>query len=130
MIKQYKITVNGKVYDVEVEEVSQLNKTEVLKPVPPKVEKAPVQIEKPVEKPKEVVSSSSSSSDVIAHIPGIILSINVSVGDNVQEGQVVAILEAMKMENEIIAPVSGTIQSILVEKGASVVDGQVLIKIG
>ena len=62
-------------------------------------------------------------------MPGTVLDIKVSVGDQVQAGQVLLILEAMKMENEISAPSAGTIDSIQVQKGASVNAGDVLISI-
>ena len=62
-------------------------------------------------------------------MPGTILSFTVSVGDEVSEGQVVAILEAMKMENELTAPASGKVKSIHVEKGSSVIENQVILQI-
>ena len=62
-------------------------------------------------------------------MPGTILSFNVAIGDKVTEGQVVAVLEAMKMENELTAPASGEVISIHVEKGSSVVEGQVILQI-
>jgi biotin carboxyl carrier protein len=63
-------------------------------------------------------------------MPGTVLDIKVAVGDTVADGQVLMILEAMKMENEIMAPAAGTISSITVNKGASVNSGDVMIVIG
>ena len=66
---------------------------------------------------------------VKAPMPGTIMKINVSVGDKVKKGDIVCILEAMKMENEIFAPVDGTITSLPVSKGASVQTDEVLATI-
>ena len=132
MIKQYKITVNGKVYDVSVEEI----KSEKSKPVATVVNTAtPAAAPKPAATtsaapaPKAAVAIDENAISVKATMPGTILSFNVAVGDKVQEGQVVAILEAMKMENEVTAPASGEVKSIHVEKGSSVVEGQVILQI-
>ena len=133
MIKQYKITVNGKVYDVSVEEI----KSEKSKPVATIVNTAtPAAAPKPAATttaaapaPKAAVAIDENAISVKATMPGTILSFNVAVGDKVEEGQVVAILEAMKMENEVTAPASGEVKSIHVEKGSSVVEGQVILQI-
>lgn len=132
MTKQYKITVNGKTYDVSVEEVKQ-EKVKVSAPV---VQQAQTQAPKPVQQAKPAVQAASPSAaidenavSVKATIPGTIVSFSVAVGDKVTEGQVVAILEAMKMENELTAPASGEVKSIHVEKGSSVVEGQVILQI-
>ena len=131
MTKQYKITVNGKTYDVSVEEIRPVasNKTVstiVNTPVnTPKPAAAPAP--KPAAAPATPIDENAIS--VKATMPGTIVSFNVAVGDKVQEGQVVAILEAMKMENEITAPASGEVKSIHVEKGSSVVEGQVILQI-
>ena len=130
MTKQYKITVNGKTYDVSVEEIKQ-EKVKVSAPVPssagsdPKPAAAPA---KPAPQAAAVPIDENAVS-VKATMPGTILSFNVAVGDKVEEGQVVAILEAMKMENEVTAPASGVVKSIHVEKGSSVVEGQVILQI-
>ena len=131
MTKQYKLTVNGKTYDVSVEEIRPVasNKTVstiVNTPVnTPKPAAAPAP--KPAAAPATPIDENAIS--VKATMPGTIVSFNVAVGDKVQEGQVVAILEAMKMENEITAPASGEVKSIHVEKGSSVVEGQVILQI-
>ena len=68
--------------------------------------------------------------DVIAPLPGVILKILVKEGDTVSEGQPVAIMEAMKMENEIESPVSGTVGEILVSEGDSILENAVIMKVG
>ncbi len=139
MTKQYKITVNGKTYDVSVEEIRPVasNKTVstiVNAPVntpKPAAAPAPKPAAAPAPKPAAApaVPIDENAISVKATMPGTIVSFNVAVGDKVQEGQVVAILEAMKMENEITAPASGEVKSIHVEKGSSVVEGQVILQI-
>lgn len=133
MNKQYKITVNGKIYDVLVEEVKS---EKVQQPVQVVQTAAPVvQASAPavkasapaVQTPSAPIDENAVS--VKATMPGTIVSFSVAVGDKVSEGQVVAILEAMKMENEVTAPASGVVKSIHVEKGSSVVEGQVILQI-
>ena len=135
MSKQYKITVNGKTYDVSVEEVDSVatpvvSAPKVVEEVKPVVAPTPVATPSPAPVVNQVVESSGNLTDVKAQIPGTVVAYKVAVGDSVSEGQVLLILEAMKMENEIMSPVSGTVKSILAEKGTSVVDGQVLLQIG
>lgn len=140
MSKQYKITVNGKTYDVLVEEVDSVVSSAPVVSTPKVVEEskpqvvqntapvAPAPTTNAVE--NKVVESSGNCTDVKAQIPGTVVAYKVAVGDSVSEGQVLLILEAMKMENEIMSPVSGTVKAILADKGTSVVDGQVLLQIG
>ena len=81
------------------------------------------------DKPQNSIPIDENAISVKAPMPGTILSFTVSVGDTVSEGQVVAILEAMKMENELTAPASGKVKSIHVEKGSSVIENQVILQI-
>ena len=74
--------------------------------------------------------ASGAGSKVCAPLPGVILSINVAVGDSVKAGDKVAVLEAMKMENDIEAEVSGTVTAIHVQKGDSVLEGTAIVSIG
>lgn len=74
-------------------------------------------------------SSSSGSTEISAPIPGLLVGIDVEVGESVTEGQVLLRLEAMKMENSIVSPKDATITSIEVELGDEVKDGQVLIRL-
>lgn len=131
MIKQYKITVNGKTYDVSVEEIKneKVQSVPVVKTVPAVKTVQTVQETTPVPTSTSIPIDENAIS-VKATMPGTIVSFNVAIGDKVSEGQVVAILEAMKMENEVTAPASGVIKSIHVEKGSSVVEGQVILQIG
>ena len=113
-IKAYNITLNGKVYQVEVEEVQPGQK--------------PVQTAAPAPKAAPVVNGAGE--DITAPMPGSMFNILVKEGQAVKKGDVVAILEAMKMENEIVAPNDGTVKAINTSKGASVSVGDVLITLG
>ena len=134
MIKQYKVTVNGKLYDVSVEEVGEIlggvhaSKT-VSTFVNPNNASNTNNEKQSVDKPQNAIPIDENAISVKAPMPGTILSFTVSVGDEVSEGQVVAILEAMKMENELTAPASGKVKSIHVEKGSSVIENQVILQI-
>lgn len=125
-MKGYRITVNGNVYEVQVEE---LNGASVQ--TAPAV--APVQTSAPAASaPAPAASSAPQSAEgtgVNAPMPGNILDIKVSVGDKVAANQVVAVLEAMKMENDIVTPVAGTVASVNVTKGQAVNSGDVLITV-
>lgn len=135
MIKQYKITVNGKLYDVSVEEVGEiLGGVQSSKTISTFVNKDNANTnnnnEKQISnKPQDSIPIDENAISIKAPMPGTILSFNVSVGDTVSEGQVLAILEAMKMENELVAPASGKVKSIHVEKGSSVVENQIILQI-
>lgn len=133
MIKQYKITVNGKLYDVSVEEVGEImGGVHASKTVSALInaDNTNNNKEKQIsDKPQDSIPIDENAISVKAPMPGTILSFNVSVGDMVSEGQVVAILEAMKMENELVSPASGKVKSIHVEKGSSVIEGQIILQI-
>lgn len=135
MIKQYKITVNGKLYDVSVEEVGEiLGGVQSSKTISTFVNKDNANTnnnnEKQISnKPQDSIPIDENAISIKAPMPGTILSFNVSVGDTVSEGQVLAILEAMKMENELVSPSSGKVKSIHVEKGSSVVENQIILQI-
>ncbi|MCQ2506501.1 MAG: biotin/lipoyl-binding protein [Lachnospiraceae bacterium] len=116
-MKNYVITVNGVSYDVTVEEGTSGNnvvKTQAPKAAPAVKPAAPVQ------------SGNAGSVKVQSPMPGKILSVKVKVGQAVKKGEVLMILEAMKMENEVVAAQDGTIASINVNDGASVESGDVL----
>ena len=135
MIKQYKITVNGKLYDVSVEEVGEiLGGVQASKTISTFVNKDNANTnnnnEKQISnKPQDSIPIDENAISIKAPMPGTILSFNVSVGGTVSEGQVLAILEAMKMENELVSPASGKVKSIHVEKGSSVVENQIILQI-
>jgi len=130
-MKKFKITVNGTVYEVEVEEVGSGVGRDALGT--PQNNNAPIngrQNAAPTKTPPPVATSvPSGATSVTAPMPGNILSVNVAVGDTVAEGDVVCVLEAMKMENEIVAPKSGTVASVNVAAGSAVNGGDVLVGI-
>ena len=119
-MKNYRITGNGNVYDVEVEELGTGAATQTA---------APKAAPKAVAAPKAAAPAAAGSEGAVkvnSPMPGKILSVKASVGQAVKRGEVIMILEAMKMENEIVAPSDGTIASINVNEGASVEAGSVL----
>jgi glutaconyl-CoA/methylmalonyl-CoA decarboxylase subunit gamma len=138
MIRRFLITVNGKSYEVEVEEVSAFASAPVQQQVyapaaqpqvaapvakPEAAQAAPVRAEVPAAMP-------TTGTKINAPMPGKILSVKASPGQTVKVGDVLMILEAMKMENEIQAPVAGTVTAIAVTEGASVNAGVLLACIG
>ena len=129
-MKTYTITVNGTAYHVTVEEgATSLASTPVI-PVTPVVQAAtaPVVVATPPPAPVErPVSGEKGSKTVEAPMPGKIISIAAKVGQTVKKGEVLLILEAMKMENEITATEDGIIASIEVSAGNSVNPGQILV---
>lgn len=114
-MKNYTITVNGTVYDVTVEEG---------KAGTAPVASAPKAA--PVAAPKAAAPAGQGAVKVNSPMPGKILSLKASVGQAVKRGEVLLILEAMKMENEIVAPEDGTVASINVAVGDSVEAGAIL----
>lgn len=114
--KTYHIKLNGKVYEVEIEEVKQ---GQNVVPTPKVQTQSEVKKEKPV---------SGGYESITAPMPGTITNILVKDGDNVKKGQVLAILEAMKMENEIVAPHDGVVIAISVDKGQNVNTGDMLLQ--
>lgn len=124
-MKNYRVTVNGNMYEVSVEEVSAGSSNTASESVNIS-NSAPI---RPATEPKINTVSSNNGVKVTAPMPGIVLDIKVSVGQQVSKNDVVIILEAMKMENEIVSPTSGKVASINVNKSASVNSGDVLIVI-
>ncbi|WP_066500814.1 biotin/lipoyl-containing protein [Abyssisolibacter fermentans] len=124
-MRKFMIKVNGNSYEVEVEEIKSSNSTASV------VTSAPSAPQKPVapKVPKKAVAkpAPAGANAIKAEMPGTILDIKVSEGETVKAGQVLLILEAMKMENEILAPADGVISSINVIKGASVKTGDPLV---
>lgn len=127
---KYVVTLNGMNYEVDVDELNEAIVTNVA-PAAVAVASvaAPAVTTAPVATPVAPVVSGSGTS-VIAPMPGTILKVNVSAGQAVKEGDILFILEAMKMENEIVAPISGTVTSVVATKGASVSTDDVLAFIG
>ena len=118
-MKQLKITVNGTTYDVMVEEVGSANTAAPASVAAP----APA----PTSAPAAAPAASVSGEAVVAPMPGVILSVSVSAGQNVKKGDVLCTLEAMKMENEIYAPRDGVVAAVSVVKGESVESGKALV---
>lgn len=123
-MKNYKITVNGNVYDVTVEETTgtapvaaQAAAPAAVKPAAPAPAPAPK---------KEAPKGTEGSVKVTAPMPGKILGVKVTPGQAVKRGEVLIVLEAMKMENEIVAPSDGTVAGIQVAVGDSVEAGATL----
>lgn len=126
---KYEITLNGRTYEIEVElaEAMLLEEFQTYAPAAPAaVEAAPVEI--PAAPAAPVITGNGET--VKSPMPGTILKVNVTQGQAVKEGDVLVILEAMKMENEIMAPKAGTITQVLVERGASVDTDAPLVVIG
>lgn len=129
-MKRFLIKVNGVAYDVEVEESDgSVNPSPVVSAAPaaPVIKQAaPAAAPQPQ---PQAVSSRSGSETVKAPMPGTILAINIMPGAAVVKGQVLCILEAMKMENEIVSPRDGIVAGISVAKGSSVNAGDPLISL-
>lgn len=122
-MKNYRITVNGNVYDVAVEETGA--GTAPVAPVAPAAAPKAAPKAAPAAAPK-AAAGAQGGVKITAPMPGKVLSVKAPVGTAVTKGQVVMILEAMKMENEIVAPQDGTVASIDVAEGGSVEAGAVL----
>ncbi len=114
-MKKYRVNVNGTVYEVELEEIT--GAAPAAAPVAAPAAPAPA-------------TAPAGGEKIAAPMPGTILSVNVAAGDAVKKGQVLMILEAMKMENEIMAPCDGTVTSVAAVKGAAVESGALLCTIG
>lgn len=121
-MKRYNITVNGTAYDVTVEEA------EGGAPVSAAPAAAPKAASKPAAAPK-AASGTAGNVKISAPMPGTIVEVKAKVGDPVKNGTVIAVLEAMKMENDVVADRDGTIASINVSKGESVSTGSVIATI-
>ncbi|HOJ78314.1 MAG TPA: biotin/lipoyl-binding protein [Bacillota bacterium] len=117
-MQNYKVTVNGKVYEVTVEETSQSAA-------------ATSSISSPAEKPITSKPGTAEAGDITVNSPlaGSIMSIKVKPGDEVKYGQVLLTLEALKMENEIVAPEAGVVKEIFTQTGAMVNVGDLLVSL-
>ena len=120
-MKNYTITVNGNVYDVTVEEGTG-STAGAAKAATPKAAA-------PKAAPKAAAPAGAQGAvKVNAPMPGKILKVNVDAGTAVKKGDVLLVLEAMKMENEIVAPHDGAVKAISVDKGQNVNPGEILLK--
>ena len=109
-MKKYRVNVNGTVYEVELEEMTG----------------APAAAPVAAPAPSAAAAPAAGGEKVTSPMPGTILSVNVAAGDAVKRGQVLMILEAMKMENEIMCPCDGKVVSVNTSKGSSVESGTLL----
>lgn len=130
---KYKVTLNGKTYEVEVEKGKAilLDEYEALAPAPVKTAEPAVSV--PAASPAPVAAPApvnlAEGETVSAPMPGNIIRVDVKQGDTVKAGQVLVILEAMKMENEIVSPKDGTVAQVVTSKGAVVDTGSPLVVI-
>lgn len=116
---KYEVILNGKKYEVDVTESDAVITNISAAPVASAPVAAPTAA--PASAPAAAPAVAAAAGEkVIAPMPGNILDVKVSVGQSVKAGDVMFILEAMKMENEIVAPAAGTVKQILVQKGAVV----------
>ena len=114
-MKIYKVKVNGKLYEVELEAVDEVKGS--VNPTPAE--------EKPA-----VPASSGEGANILAPIAGKLLDIKVKVGDAVKKGEIVAVIEAMKLENEVPSTADGIVKEVKGAKGSAVNNGDVLIVLG
>ena len=132
---KYKVTLNGRTYEVEVEagKAMLLDEYEAIAPAAP----AAAPVAAPAAAPAAAAPAAPAApavtgagEAVAAPMPGNILKVNVTAGQAVKEGDLLVVLEAMKMENEIFAPKNGTVTQVLVQKGSTVDTGAALVVIG
>ncbi len=121
---KYIVTINNKNYEVEVEQgqANIVKTTEVV----PKAAPAPSAVSAPAAPQPATTVTSVNGEPIKAPMPGLILNCKVTPGSKVKKGDVLFILEAMKMENEIAASIDGTVVQILAAKGSSVSTGEIL----
>jgi biotin carboxyl carrier protein len=129
-MKKFNVTVNGKVYEVAVEEAGGVSA-----PAPvaaPVAAPAPAPAPAPVAAPAPAAAAPVAAGDntIVAPMSGTIFKVKVKPGDTVKRGDVAIILEAMKMENEIFVAADGTVKEVRVSEGAPVQPGDVLVVIG
>lgn len=127
---KYKVTLNGKTYEVEVEKGKAilLDEYEALAPAPVQAAEPAATVSSAAPAPVSAVPVNLASGETVsAPMPGNILRIEVKQGDVVKAGQLLVILEAMKMENEIVSPKDGTVAQVVTNKGAVVDTGSPLV---
>ena len=125
----YKITLNGKTYEVEVEAGEAILKAEydAVAPVPSAAPAAAAPSAPTAPAAAPAAAPTAAGETVASPMPGSIIDVRVAAGQTVKSGDILVILEAMKMENEIVAPRDGTVAQVLVTKGTSVDTGTALV---
>lgn len=123
-MKKFNVIVNGKSYDVAVEELGEGAAPAAV----PAAAAAPAAAPAPA--PAAAAPAVGAGEKVTAPMPGTILDVKVSQGASVSKGDVIMVLEAMKMENDIVAPCDGSVTSIVVKKGDTVQSGDTLATVG
>ena len=126
-MKKFQVTVNGNTYEVEVEELGGSFTPTMQAPQATKVVTTPVNTPQAAPQAAPQANGAVNGTKVVAPMPGKIVDVKVSVGQSVKEGDLVAILEAMKMENEIFAPSTGTVAAINVSAGTAVETNDVIV---
>lgn len=140
---RYKVTLNGKIYEIEVERGTAILAEEYDAPTAAAAPAPKAAAPAPAPKPAQVAAAApapapapaaapvtvSGGETVKAPLPGTVLSVKTEVGASVKAGDVILVLEAMKMENEIVAPCAGTIAQIVAAQGQAVNTGDVLLVI-
>ena len=124
-MKKYNVNVNGKTYQIEIEEVQNFDP----KQAPAASAAAAPAKEQPAAPATVPVAAPAGGENISCPMPGTILDVRCSEGASVKKGDILFILEAMKMENEIMSPCDGTVHGVSVSKGASVDTGAVLCTI-
>ena len=127
---KYKVTLNSKVYEVEVEEgvAMLIDEYEAYVPAPAApAAPAPVPAAAPVAAAPAAPAPTAAGETIPAPLPGTVLAVKVAAGESVKAGQVLVVIEAMKMENEILAPHDGTVAQVVTAKGAAVDTGAPLV---
>ena len=124
-MKVYKVKVNGKVYEVELESVSE-NDAKIAQSEAKEVKEEVA----PAAKPAQAPVASGEGVEVKAPMQGTINRVDVQNGSQVKKGQVLCILEAMKLENEIVSPADGVITQVNISKGQNVNNQELLFVIG
>lgn len=126
-MRRFNINVNGTAYDVQVEEVGG---NAPMQPAPVASAPAPTPTPVPPATAAAPTPSAGAGTKIEAPMPGNIVDVKVNVGDSVKSGQVLVVLEAMKMENDIVAPCDGEVTSLLVKKGDTVNSNDTIATVG